>query len=486
MKTFFRCTGLGILTLLIPVLIRSQHYVPMEPLDKNAILEEFTGVNCPNCPAGHQVMAQILADHPGRAFCVAYHPYNSSYTNPYPGDPDFRRHFPDSLYMIPYCGTSRFMPSAFIQRRLWSPPERLMSRTVWPAHTNTILSEPSPINVGMATGYDQATQMMTVVVDLYYTQDFPGDHNLMVTLAENNLVSHQAGGTYPYTHKHTFREAFVGQWGDPVLPEATAGTFYTRVFTFDFSGTGYVVENCELLAFVIDNASTEVITGIGCDVGDTTYITPDVSLTADTLFFTDEQQCLEGQVVTISNNTAIELDLLYVQKESGCFSPFFWSVDPWPFAGFPYTLSPGGSVDLNIVIPIPTDAMMNFLYDNLAVVSEVDTQFLTIAVNEELYSGTGEPGSGNKATLSANYPNPFRNTTTIEYSLPATTNVLLEVFSITGEKVKTIAESEQARGTFKATWNGSDDTGRQLPGGIYLYRLKTADATLTRRCVLIR
>ncbi|MFH1937536.1 MAG: Omp28-related outer membrane protein, partial [Bacteroidota bacterium] len=429
---------------------------------------------------------QILANNPGRAFCVAYHPYNSSYTTPYPGDPDFRRHFPDSLYMIPYCGTSRFMPSAFIQRRVWTPPERLMSRSVWTSHANTIMGEPSPMNVGMATAYDPATQILTVVVDIYYTEDFTGDHNLMVTLAENNLVSHQSGGTYPYVHKHTFREAFVGQWGDPIVTDATAGTFYTRIFTYDYFGTDYVMENCELMAYVIDNASTEVITGIGCAAGDTTYITPDVNLTADTLFFVDPQQCLDGQVVTITNNSTLDLDLLYVQQESSGTSPFIWMVDPWPFTGFPHTLAPGESVDLNVVIPLTTDGLIEFLYDDLMVVSEIDTHYVTIAVNEGLYSGIGDPANTGKSTLSMNYPNPFRASTTIEYSIPRPATVLIEVFNANGRKLKTLVDAPHASGNFKATWNGTDETGQQLPCGIYLYRMKTADATLTRRCVLLR
>ena len=52
----------------------AQHYVPTEPLNKNVIYEEFTGVKCPNCPDGHVVMAQILAANPGRAFAVAQAP----------------------------------------------------------------------------------------------------------------------------------------------------------------------------------------------------------------------------------------------------------------------------------------------------------------------------------------------------------------------------------------------------------------------------
>jgi len=482
MKFFTRSLFLLVLTAALSA--GAQHYVPLEPLNRNAILEEFTGVNCPNCPAGHQVMAQILEDNPGRAFCVAYHPYNSSYTTPTAGDPDFRRHFADSLYMTPYCGTSRFMPSSFIQRRLWSPPERLMSRTVWAQHTATVLSEASPMNVGMATSYDDNAKLLTVVVDIYYTDDVPGDHNLMVTLAENNLVSHQSGGTYPYTHKHTFREAFVGQWGDPIQSGGVAGTFYTRIFTFDYSATDYIMENCELLAFVIDNASEEVITGIGCAAGDTTYVTPDVSLTADTLFYENPQQCVEGQIVTLSNQTDTDVDLLLVQQESSASAPFLWMVDPWPFTGFPLTLAPGQTIDLNVVIPLPVDGRMEFLYDNLMIISEADTHFVTLAVNEGLYMGMDQEQKLHSGLVLTNYPNPFSDATTIIYQIPVPTRITLEVYNLSGHPVATLIPGSWHSEKGSVAWNGTNDAGLRLPAGVYLLRLITPEETLTRLVLL--
>ncbi len=485
MKTFVRFFTLATVMILFPGILMAQHYVPMENLDRNAILEEFTGVTCPNCPAGHQVMAQILADNPGRAFCVAYHPFNSSYTTPYPGDPDFRRQYPNAFYTTPYCGTSRFMPSAFVQRRLWAPPERLTSRTVWAGYTNTILAESSPMNIGMATSYDAGSSILTVIVDIYYTEDFPGDHNLMVTLAENDLISNQSGGAYPYVHKHTFREAFVDQWGDPILTDATAGTFYTRTFAYDYSGTDYIMENCELLAFVIDNASEEVITGIGCHTGDTTFITPDVTLSADTLLYENPEQCLNGQIVTIYNLTDTDQDLIYVQQEALVGAPFPWSVDPWPFTGFPHTMAPGESIDLNVILPLPVDGKTEFFYDELIVVSEIDTLVVVIAVNQGLYTSIEDP-SGSKSALSLNYPNPFTGSTTIEYTLGQTSNVVMEVFNIKGKMVKTLQDESLPAGKYNIQWDGTNDAGQQLPGGIYLYRLKTAEATITRRCVLLR
>ena len=156
--------------ILISATLLAQNYVSTEPQNKNAILEEFTGVSCPNCPAGHQVAANILANNPGRAFMVAYHPSNSSYTTPYSGDPDFRRDYPAAFYSTPYCGSSRFMPSAFIARRIWSNGERIQSRTEWEPYCNTIMSESSPANMGMSTTFDFMSQTLYITVEIYYTE----------------------------------------------------------------------------------------------------------------------------------------------------------------------------------------------------------------------------------------------------------------------------------------------------------------------------
>ncbi len=266
--------------LLITSVIMAQNYVSTEPLDKNAILEEFTGVSCPNCPAGHVVMAGILAANPYRAFCIAYHPSNSSYTAPYPGDPDFRRTYPNAFYTTPYCGSGRFMPSSFINRRIYGG-DRLQSRAQWAGYANGIMAEPSPANMGLSTTFDLMTQMLNITVEIYYTDNMTDDNTVYVLLAENDLVSQQAGGSSSYIHKHTFREAFVGQWGDLITEPTTQGSLVTLEYSWDATGSGYIMSNCEVLAFIENQSSGEIITGVGVHVGESTYIEPTADFTVE-------------------------------------------------------------------------------------------------------------------------------------------------------------------------------------------------------------
>jgi len=287
-----------IMLIFVAGLLSAQNYVSTEPQNKNAILEEFTGVSCPNCPAGHQVAAAILAANPGRAFVVAYHPANSSFTTPYPGDPDFRRTYPNAFYSTPYCGSSRFMPSSFINRRIWGNGDRLQSRTEWTAYANTIMAEASPANMGMSTNYDIMSQTLNITVEIYYTDDMTDLNHIYVMLAENDLVSQQSGASGPYTHKHTFREAFVAQWGDPITEPTTQGSLITLNYSWSTAGSGYVMSNCEVLAFIENQTTGEVITGVGVDVGEQTYIEPTADFSVE-----DNTIGIGGQAIFADEST---------------------------------------------------------------------------------------------------------------------------------------------------------------------------------------
>ncbi|MDI6778679.1 MAG: T9SS type A sorting domain-containing protein, partial [Bacteroidota bacterium] len=91
-----------------------------------------------------------------------------------------------------------------------------------------------------------------------------------------------------------------------------------------------------------------------------------------------------------------------------------------------------------------------------------------------------------KFSVSQNYPNPFNPSTSIRYSLPASSNVKLIVFDITGNKVAELVNSDQAPGTYEATWNGRNDMGLDVSSGVYFYRLKCGNFTETKKLLLMK
>jgi len=73
--------------------------------------------------------------------------------------------------------------------------------------------------------------------------------------------------------------------------------------------------------------------------------------------------------------------------------------------------------------------------------------------------------------LAQNYPNPFNPETSIIYQLPKNAHVSLQVYNLTGQVVATLVNGKKPAGHHSALWNGRDEAGRQLPSGVYFYRL---------------
>lgn len=88
--------------------------------------------------------------------------------------------------------------------------------------------------------------------------------------------------------------------------------------------------------------------------------------------------------------------------------------------------------------------------------------------------------------LMQNYPNPFNSQTIIRLSVPQKDFVELSVFDILGHKVNTLLKDFTDAGTYQLRWNGRDEEGRELPSGLYFYRLKSKNTTITRRLILMR
>ena len=84
-------------------------------------------------------------------------------------------------------------------------------------------------------------------------------------------------------------------------------------------------------------------------------------------------------------------------------------------------------------------------------------------------------------TLEANYPNPFKGSTTITYGLPSDGQVTIEVYSITGQKVATLVNRDQSAGTHKVSFDASG-----LASGMYMYRLTAGDVTKTGRMTVVK
>jgi len=106
-----------------------------------------------------------------------------------------------------------------------------------------------------------------------------------------------------------------------------------------------------------------------------------------------------------------------------------------------------------------------------------------------LYSAAGDEAVDvipNDIGLSANYPNPFNSSTIIEYDVPRAGNVKIDIYDITGRKIKSLIDMEQPAGRQRVIWDGTGNSGAAAASGIYFYRLKYGVTDITRMMLLIK
>ena len=84
--------------------------------------------------------------------------------------------------------------------------------------------------------------------------------------------------------------------------------------------------------------------------------------------------------------------------------------------------------------------------------------------------------------LHQNYPNPFNPVTTIDYELPITNYVRLDIYTIRGQRVETLVNGKQIAGMHTVEWDASS-----FSSGVYFYKLSTDQGfSQTRKLILIK
>jgi photosystem II stability/assembly factor-like uncharacterized protein len=88
--------------------------------------------------------------------------------------------------------------------------------------------------------------------------------------------------------------------------------------------------------------------------------------------------------------------------------------------------------------------------------------------------------------LLQNYPNPFNPITTIKYNLPKTSKVILKVYNLLGQEVRTLVNGVKAAGHHGVVWDGRDQFNRAVSSGVYIYSTQAGLYLQSKKMVLLK
>jgi hypothetical protein len=264
--------------------MNAQTIVQTTPQNKKVILEEFTGVNCVWCPAGHTIANAIKASNPNNVFLINIHV--GSFATPGVGQPDFRTPFGTAI--VNQTGIAGY-PAGTVNRTVFpgsaqnSTTGTAMSRNFWTAAANQTIAQSSYVNVATTATINATTRLLTVLVEAYYTGSSPVTTNkLNVAFLQNNTTGPQVGGNQGdnYNHQHRLIHMLTGQWGE-TINTTTAGTFVTRTYTYtipaDYNNIIAEMGEFEIVAFMAEGQQ-KIISGNGAVPTYTGLVSNDVKL----------------------------------------------------------------------------------------------------------------------------------------------------------------------------------------------------------------
>lgn len=175
--------------------------------------------------------------------------------------------------------------------------------------------------------------------------------------------------------------------------------------------------------------------------------------------------------IALVNYTSNDVSI-FVNKGDGTFDPdIVYSTGAGPNAICSADFN--GDTDNDLAIANFTDNTVSILLNGSDILVGVEDD-------------THQPGIPVSVSLRQNYPNPFNPETVIEFSLPGRSHVSVTIFNVLGQQVRGLLSTELAAGEHVVSWDGCDDSGTPVAGGLYLYRLKTDNSVENRKMLLLK
>lgn len=231
--------------------------VTTEPTKRNALIEEFTGIHCMNCPDGHHIAAAIINLHEGDVYTVAYH--SGYFSGAYPGEPNFVTETGQAIH-------DRFDVSSYpsaVVNRMDLGNGVVQGRGSWGPSCREVGKLNSPVNIWASSAYDADSRKFSIDVEGYMTEGM-NDPRINVFLLQNEVLGPQAGGQLgdEYPHRHMFRTRLTGSdFGDPIAEKGEKEYFsknYSYVLPDAIGDVATDPVNTVFLVFVTEG-ETEVV-----------------------------------------------------------------------------------------------------------------------------------------------------------------------------------------------------------------------------------
>ncbi len=266
-------TGLRLLAIICYLMMitsdaaQGQMLVSTRPENKNFLIEKGTGHVCGSCPGIELRCDSILAAHPGRGMMIEYHFGPDALPQAPPIDYDFTTPYGDTISDANKLNWPFYLNMMMNRRDRGQPYGSTFifgATNQVQAEADTIVTQPSPVNLYLSSTFNNASRLLTVKVQAYYTAASATSTNyLQLALTQDSIISTQYDANYPsnnhlnnqFVFMNVFRANLNGFNGDTIA-NASAGRLISRTYTYTIPATYKNIicnpQHCNLTLYVAD------------------------------------------------------------------------------------------------------------------------------------------------------------------------------------------------------------------------------------------
>ncbi len=237
-----------------------------DPQPKHVLVEESTGVKCPNCPKGAQILKDLDASYDGKLDIISIHYGGEVLNEPHPLNPDLDLR-PDAQLgknYISLLGGNQPQPAASVDRQLYKG-KLLNSRLSWSSQISDRFGITTPVNIELKGSTDVDKEQLIIDMKLTYTSDQTSAEEdfYSIALLENDIEGVQDSLGYAledYIFEDVFRTFVTPLSGQKITAERVAGRVIEKTIFIPFSDlkSDWNQANLVAIVFVHKSSSTDL------------------------------------------------------------------------------------------------------------------------------------------------------------------------------------------------------------------------------------
>lgn len=234
-----------------------------EQVERNILLEEFTGHQCPNCPEGTNTSKTLSDFYGDRLVIVSIHagffanPMGSTFQY------DFRTNAGDELNA--YFGVE-LNPVGMVNRRPFDG-SLLLGHTAWGSAITEFTDNDPYFQINVSGTASNNNEDFDLEVTVKALKNLEETHHLVVLITEDKIIKPQKtndpnienGVIMDFEHNHVLRKTITNIWGDPLKESPLeVNEQITRSYTMELEQE-WNAENCHIVAYVFNSETLEVM-----------------------------------------------------------------------------------------------------------------------------------------------------------------------------------------------------------------------------------